>query len=104
MPGSGISEIAAIVSRVVHMNTWFQTNGVAPIAIRAYVCGNDNFVKGKKPRPDYLDSVTWKCNAQRWRDELIDNSVYVLPSEVQDGVDFDIKQNSCVITFSYCAE
>ena len=104
MLGSGISEIAAIVSRIVNMNTWFQTIGVAPIAIRAYVCGNDNFVKGKKPRPEYCDLGTWKCNAKRWRDEVIEANVYTLPSEVKHGVDFDLKSGSRATNFRYCAE
>ena len=90
IPGSGISEIAGIVSRIVHSNTWFQITGVAAVSIRAYVAGND-YIRKQKPLSQYVEESTWNSNAKRWRDELIDVSAYEIPKEIKDGVDFKIR-------------
>ena len=67
IPGSGISEIAGIVSRIVHSNTWFQITGVAAVSIRAYVAGND-YIRTQKPLSQYVEESTWNYNAKRRRD------------------------------------
>ena len=121
MPRSGIVEIAALAARIVNQNTWYHCIGVAPIAMRAYICGNDAWHSAnskRKLRHEYnpstpstssssshaLASASAGCTEERWLDDLANCSVYELPSAFAEGPDFSVPAADHSVNYRYSME